>query len=66
MFGRMLETLCWHDWPTSRMRCLSAVILLAGLHLVRTASLATLSFLATATTRCLFDLITANLCSDVC
>jgi len=34
-----------HDWPTSSTRCSSAVILLAGLHLVRIARLALFSSL---------------------
>jgi len=55
-----------HHWPTSRSHCSSAVILLAGQHLVRLACLASFSLLATATIRCSFDLITADLRSDVC
>jgi len=59
---------CCHSprWPTSRSYYSSAVILLAGQHLVRIAHLASFSLLATATTRCSFDLITADLRSDVC
>ena len=53
-------------WPTSRTRCSSAFILHAGLNLVRAARLASFSFLPTATTRFSFDLITADLRSDVC
>jgi len=59
---------CCHSlrWPTFRTRSSSAVILLAGQHLIRVARLASFSLLATATTRCSFDLITADLRSDVC
>jgi len=45
---------------------LSAVTLLAGQHLIGVARLASFSLLATAITRCSFDLITADLRSDVC
>ena len=59
---------CCHSlrWPTFRTHSSSAVILLAGQHLVRIARLASFSLLATATTHCSFDLITADLRSDVC
>ena len=46
-----------HCWPTSRTHCSSALILLAGLPLVR--------LLATAPTRCSFGLISADLRSNV-
>jgi len=51
---------------SSRRHFLSPVILLAGQHLVGIVHLASFSLLATATTRCSFDLITTDLHSDVC